>query len=168
MQPIEEKKPLFPLAGLLLGFLRNDPTGKERYRLGPEAETAIACGLDGLFTSGSPIMPVIDEVVKLSIALDEKLGSPTAALRIRAALAADARVCEALGHAVISEATRLKALRNFQGEQAEVCAPSFGQSAPKGTVELRSLARPFDRDRARAAQRSSQRPNAKSAGAIPR
>ena len=169
MEPIEEKKPLFPLAELLLGFLRHDPSGKERYRLGPEGEAAVTTGLDGLFSSGSPIAAVLDDVVRLTVALEEKLGSPTAALRIRTVLSNDPRVAAAFGRTTASEASRLRALRTFQGDEPEaVSAPSFGQSAPAGSIALKTLARPFDRDRARAAQRSSQRPKARSAGAIPR
>ena len=79
------------VADLLMDFLRLDSSGAELYVFVEQAPAAIEIALDAIFALPDP-SPGIDGLIRLSLALEIELRSPSAASTIRAMMALDPRV----------------------------------------------------------------------------
>lgn len=128
------------LVELLLDFLRFHPERAEPYAFAPEADEAIVLVLDALFSLEEDPHPMIDELLRLSCALELEMRSPAAAALIRAALHDDARVRALELHGGETEAEAHERLSCFSGEKDEKRAPMFGEESPEGALKPASFA----------------------------
>jgi hypothetical protein len=144
--PEDELAP-FTIDRIMIDFLRTGPPGGEAYVFTAEAEEGLAAGLDAIFAYPGPAEAALDSLLRLSIALEDE-GAVSAALLIRAAMSADARVGR-----VFQPRNRTPPhmdMKRLSGESDSTRAPALDQKAPSDAVSVRDLLSPFDRDRRRA------------------
>jgi hypothetical protein len=139
----------FPLAGIVMDFLRKDQTGKEPMAFCRQGREAIDVGLQALFASGRPALPPLSDLLGLATALEAQ-GSPSAARMIRAAVRRNPNALKALGVNTTDHALARRGATRLMGTKAQEQAPVFGASAPKGTIAVAKLVDPMQFDRARA------------------
>ena len=112
-------------ANLLLDLLRFDDTAQE-YSFVEGASDAISALLDAIFVLPDP-SPALDDLVKLSCALEHDLRSPEACIVLRSVLCSDARFLSAIGVVHGRPSGTVKR------------APMIDAAPPPGSFKVRSL-----------------------------
>jgi hypothetical protein len=128
---------VLPIVKYMIDFLRNDPSGAERFAFTGDAAGMLETGLDVLFGLPQDPAPTLGELVKFTCALELELLSPSAAALVRAVMYADPRVLAVFGRGRSDSAEEARA--RWCSEEV-LRAPMYGEDAPQVTLKAGALA----------------------------
>ena len=115
----------FPIVELAIDFLIEDPSGQDQYVWCANGTEALASLLDAAFEIDTDPAPLIDELLRLTCALEGELRSPGAAAWLLTVLREDARVMAMIERPPPVEGPKV--------------APMYGAEAEAGTISLAAL-----------------------------